>query len=623
MKKRSNDLATLRLPRAVQTALTAVSFTTALMISGCGIGRLTPSVGTGNGGSTSGTVHGGQQPVSGALIQLWAAGATGNASSASPLLTTDVFTDGGGGFGITGLYTCPSANTQVYVSATGGNPGLAGTVNNSSLALVALLGDCGTLATIPRISVNELTTVAAAYGMAPFATGVGNVGATATNLPGLRSAMQTAMLLASPYYGSAPADTLPLNATTETAKLVTLANVIASCVNSSGGVQCSSLAGDATTPGFGTPSDTFQMALMVAQHPGNNVNALFNDSPAQAAFGGSLAAPPSDWSMSIAYTGGGMGHPNGVAVDSGGNVWVSNTYGGVSAFTPQGSPLFTAGISAGMGLSRALSADASGSVWVANGAYDLLHPAGSVARIAADGTVLSSLLGYTAGGIDLPVAMAAAPNGNMIIADSGDSRLTVFSSAGNIISGFTGYGAGVLSQPSAVAVDAASNAWVANKGSGNLVQFDSVGNVLQQSACCGTPDSIVIDRNSFLWVGDSAAGTLTEVRSDGIVLQTLGITAALTSPKALAIDGSSHIFVADAGANGVAEIYDSSYASPGAQVGQTAVFGLDLAMQGPAGIAVDASGNVWISSRSDNRLINFIGMAAPLQTPRIALPVQP
>jgi trimeric autotransporter adhesin len=112
----------------------------------------------------TGSVYGGQNPVSGAVIQLWAVGTSGYGSAATPLISATVTTSDGsstadsnanagnafntlaaGGFTITGMYTCPTASTLVYLSATGGNPGLGGTVNNSAIVMLAALGQCGSL----------------------------------------------------------------------------------------------------------------------------------------------------------------------------------------------------------------------------------------------------------------------------------------------------------------------------------------------------------------------------------------------------------------------------------------------------------------------------------------------
>src|ERR1700679_2472118 len=109
-----------------------------LTLLGCGAGA--PSSSSLSGGQLRGSVHGGQQPITGAAIQLYAAGTAGYGSSGKPLLTTSVTTDATGSFSITGDYTCPSSTSQLYIVATGGNPGLARGTNNAATALMAALG---------------------------------------------------------------------------------------------------------------------------------------------------------------------------------------------------------------------------------------------------------------------------------------------------------------------------------------------------------------------------------------------------------------------------------------------------------------------------------------------------
>jgi len=120
-----------------------------------------------------GMVHGGQQGVSGSTIQLYTVGATGNGSAATPMLTQLVTTDANGSFGISHDYTCGqnsigssvTSSNQVYLVASGGNPGQAAGTNNTALVMVAALGSCSNLASTKFISVNELTTVAAAWAL--------------------------------------------------------------------------------------------------------------------------------------------------------------------------------------------------------------------------------------------------------------------------------------------------------------------------------------------------------------------------------------------------------------------------------------------------------------------------
>ncbi len=77
--------------------------------------------------------------MAGAVIKLYAAGTTGDASAATPLVNSTVTRNSGGYFRLTGTYTCPTATSpaqpgQVYLFSTGGNPGLPGTVNNPELS---------------------------------------------------------------------------------------------------------------------------------------------------------------------------------------------------------------------------------------------------------------------------------------------------------------------------------------------------------------------------------------------------------------------------------------------------------------------------------------------------------
>jgi hypothetical protein len=124
-----------------------------------------------------GRVHGGQQPVSGSAIQLYAAGAGGYGSAGTALLTTSVSTDAHGDFTINRAYSCPTSSTDVYIVATGGNPSLSLGTDNISLALMSALGPCGNLSASTFIFINEVTTVASVYALAPFmSTGGAKVG---------------------------------------------------------------------------------------------------------------------------------------------------------------------------------------------------------------------------------------------------------------------------------------------------------------------------------------------------------------------------------------------------------------------------------------------------------------
>ena len=165
-----------------------------LFVTGCGMG--TSAVPDPVPLTVNGRVHGGQQPVVGAQIQLYVVGSGGNGSASSPLLRTAVTSGTNGTFSITGDYSCPSATAQVYLVATQGNPGLGSGGNNPALAMMAPLGACGNLSPTQFIWINEVTTVAAAWALAPFTKDISDIGASATNSAGLANAFLNARHIA-------------------------------------------------------------------------------------------------------------------------------------------------------------------------------------------------------------------------------------------------------------------------------------------------------------------------------------------------------------------------------------------------------------------------------------------
>jgi hypothetical protein len=198
-----------------QAAIVSIFFLSVCFFPvGCATG--VPSIATSSTPQLRGMVHGGSQPISGAVIQLYAAGTTGYGTGATALLNTPVTTDANGTFSITGDYTCPSSTSQLYLVATGGNPGLTPpSTNNAAIVLMTALGPCtlygsqSTLNPNSFIFMNEATTVASVYALAPFMTyGTTQVGASSTNSLGLANAFLTVPNLVNTSTGT-PLTTTP------------------------------------------------------------------------------------------------------------------------------------------------------------------------------------------------------------------------------------------------------------------------------------------------------------------------------------------------------------------------------------------------------------------------------
>lgn len=255
-----------------------------------------------------GVVHGGQQPVSGATIQLYAVGTTADGSAATPLLTPSVVTDANGGFSITGLYHCPSVSTLVYLVASGGNPGLAVSTNNTALALMTALGTCGNLSASTFIQVNEVTSVAAVYALAPYMTSLSSIGSAPGDAAALSNAFALAAELANTTTGITPGTGVPVGVTVPVAQINTISNIIASCINSAGGTQgdstvCGTLFSLATLPGH-TVSNTLAALLSLGNNPTLNTQALYNLVTPTAPFQPSQPVVPPDLAVRLIVSSG-------------------------------------------------------------------------------------------------------------------------------------------------------------------------------------------------------------------------------------------------------------------------------------------------------------------------------
>jgi hypothetical protein len=431
--------------RIMYGAALGVAAVSTLMLTGCGAGSLGSNVAAPAAGvALQGRVLGGQQPVSGAVMQLYAAGQTGYSQAATALIGSLVLSDANGNFSITGDYTCPYSSSQVYITATGGNSG-SGT--NANLVLMAPLGACGNLTASTFISINELTTVAGAYALSPFMTSPTQLSTTPTNVTGLTNAFATVNKLVNVNVGQMPGSALPAGATEPTTLLNTLADIIASCVNSNGvggsSTNCATLFSDATPSGGTAPTDTLTAALDVAKNPGNNAAALFLLTPGAAPFQPTLTTAPSAYTVSIRYAPTStFSTPSASAVDAAGNVWVTNS--GNNTIAEVGATTGTPTVYSGGGLNApsGIAFDAGGNAWVPNKGNSTLSAftaagAGSVALT----TNLSS-----------PSAVAIDGQGLIWVTNSGNNQVTAVTASGVSVTGSAAYATGGTT-PVAVAIN--------------------------------------------------------------------------------------------------------------------------------------------------------------------------
>lgn len=591
-----------------------------------------------------GRVLSGQDPVVGAKVYFYAAGTTGYGSASTSLINSPGYatTDSGGNFTIAATaYDCPASNAQMYLYATGGNPGLG---VNSALGLLAGLGSCGSLSSSITVTINEVSTIATAYAIAGFAVDATHVSSSGSALAqkGIANAFSAISNLEqvttaggiTSYMGIANATTPAGNGTVPQAEINTLANILAACTNSTGGVTgpanatpCYTLFTNAESGGAtGTqPTETATAAINIAHNP--RATTLMSLQSASSPFqpvSGSLH----DLTISINYSGGALDLPYALAIDGAGNVWVTNYSGNnLSKFSAIGAPLSGSSGFSGGGLlfANAIAIDSSGNAWVPSSA------SGQVARItkfSPSGAVLSGSSGYTGSDILAPSSIAFDPSGDAWVANySFLNNISEFNSAGAPISGAMGYpGAG--NEPIAVAIDTSGDAWVANGYSASgITEFSSSGTVLSCTGSCPVTtegaSGIAIDAAGNVWVSNMGFNSVSEVSSAGVgISPPLGYqNAEVVNPRGIAIDGAGIVWVVNQG-----PVYLNFGGNPGGSLSEYTPNGTPITIFGGYigggqtglfdGMAIDGSGNIWVSNNS-GYVTEYVGAAAPVVTPTV------
>ncbi len=446
-----------------------------------------------SGVAIKGNIHGGQNPVGGSAVQVYAAGTTGtygtgataliptaNASctstqsptcyylgglpgcvaSGSQTCYTGVVSDANGNFSLNGDYSC-TANQELYITATGGNPGSG---MNNSLTLMTAIGLCSNLSNVSFVQMNEITTVGTVWALAPFMsdsysastqTGYVNIGAPSTNVTGLNQAFMDVNTLINYQDGYTPGPapgsgaTLPSGAVVPSQEIFAIADALAACVNTNGTGACTGSNGlfGLTTVNSVAPTDIIGAAINIAQNPGVNASTILALKSPSAPWATTFTTA-NDLTLAVTYNGGGsINSPSSLAVDASGNVWIANSggSGSVTELGHNGAPAgtFTAGA---ISTPTAIAVDTSGDIWVANGNSTLTE-------LSSLGANMNSSP-FSGGGLSGPTSISFDGLGNVWLANYSNSSVSEFSSTGTALSpATTGYTATGLTSPIGVAIN--------------------------------------------------------------------------------------------------------------------------------------------------------------------------
>jgi sugar lactone lactonase YvrE len=256
------------------------------------------------------------------------------------------------------------------------------------------------------------------------------------------------------------------------------------------------------------------------------------------------------------------------------------------------------GTSARFNLPLGVAVDSSGNAYVADGLNNLIRkitPAGVVSTFAGSGSRGSTNGTGTAASFAFPTDIALDSSGNFYVADTGNwliRKITadgvVTTLAGSSIGSIDGLGtAARFHNPQKIAVDSSGNIYVAERNRFTIRKI--------------TPEGLVT----------TFAGSGTRGSSDGT-----GASASFYFPMGLAVDSSGNVYVADEANNLIRKItlagVVSTFAGSGSR-GSTNGTGTAASFNGPIGIALDSSGNVYILDNG-NHLIRKITSAGVVST---------
>ena len=132
------------------------------------------------------------------------------------------------------------------------------------------------------------------------------------------------------------------------------------------------------------------------------------------------------------------------------------------------------------------------------------------------------------------------------------------------------------------------------------------------------PHGVAVDNSGTVYVADTGNYTIRKVTSAGLVTRLAGSTgskgsvdgtgseALFNGPKGVAVDGSANVYVADTDNNTIRKITSdgvvSTLAGTAGSSGSTDGIGSAALFNGPEGVAVDGSGNVYVADSGNHTI---------------------
>jgi sugar lactone lactonase YvrE len=264
-----------------------------------------------------------------------------------------------------------------------------------------------------------------------------------------------------------------------------------------------------------------------------------------------------------------------------------------------------------------------------------------------------------------PLNAAVDAAGNLFIGDYGNARIRkvdanglITTVAGNGSTAYSGDGGPAidagLNKPT-VAVDASGNLFIADRGNNRIRKVDLKGIITTvagngssgysgdggaaTNASLNNPSDVAVDDSGNLFIADLANNRIRKVDTQGIITTVAGngssgyagdggpaTNASLTGSVAVALDASDNLFIGDSGNNRIRKVDAQGIITTVAGNGSSGYSGdggaaTNASLNKPADIAVDASGNLFITDFNNNRIREVALVGLPVLSFKIVMNV--
>jgi len=238
-----------------------------------------------------------------------------------------------------------------------------------------------------------------------------------------------------------------------------------------------------------------------------------------------------------------LNYPEGVAVDSAGNVYIADTGNGAIKELTTSNGSVTTLVSSGLYFPNGLAVDSLDNVYIADTSNNAIKE-----WTAASGNVTT----LVSNGLNFPIGVAVDSLDNVYIADTYNNAIKEWTVADSNVITLVSSG---LDVPIGVAVDTADNVYIADTDNNAIKEWTAAANVVTTLASpeLGKLCSAAVDGAGNVYVADSDNSVIEKWTAASGTLTTL-VSSGLNQPFGVAVDVTGNVYIADANDNAIKEL---------------------------------------------------------------------